>query len=264
MRNLALMWVLAACLLGCGGRENKNIFQPDVSSNPDSIAMVFVNGGSFPRMGVAGLGIRWTIGGARDFYMGKYEVTQGLWKAVMGGTPSEFAWDNNLPVERVSCEEAIDFIGRLNAKTGKKYRLPTVEEWEYTFRCGDTTKEYMLSYSNDDENIGGKPYPVGMKQPNEWGIYDINGNVIEWTVDPDVYWDIAFPVLSDGAWDYSRLCDTGRRISSNFILGDIDYKHPKENGYERMGFRLAHDSPITKPAWMYFSKVENPIKEKQK
>jgi formylglycine-generating enzyme required for sulfatase activity len=168
-----------------------------------------------------------------------------------------------LPVERVSCEEAIDFIGRLNAKTGKKYRLPTVEEWEYTFRCGNTTKEYMLSYSNDDENIGGKPYPVGMKQPNEWGIYDIDGNVIEWTIDPDDYVDMSYPVWSDGAWAYSRQCDTAR-FSLNFMFSYIDYKRLKESGYERMGFRLAHDSPITKPAWMYFSKVENPIKERRK
>jgi len=232
--------------MGCGGRENKKDFQPDVSSNPDSIAMVFIEGGSFPREGTSGWGnSHWVTVGAHEFYIGKYEVTQGLWKAVMGDAPSEFALDNNLPVERVRCEEAIDFIGRLNAKTGKKYRLPTLNEWEYAFRCGNTTKEYMYSYSNDDEDTGSKPYPVGMKQPNELGIYDIDGNVIEWVIDSDTYFDMFFPAHSDGGWAYCRLCDDYYGYSSiSIIMSHRDYKRPKENGYERMGFRLAHDSPI--------------------
>lgn len=119
------------------------------------------------------------------FYICKYEVTQALWKEVMGENPSEMQGDE-LPVEQVSWNDCQVFIGKLNKLTGKHYRLPTVAEWVYAYRGGKYSKGYQYSGSDDiDEvawyadNSDGKSHPVGQKQPNELGLYDMSGNVWE-------------------------------------------------------------------------------------
>jgi len=126
-----------------------------------------------------------------DFNIGIYEVTQAQWKAVMGNdhNPSYFK-GNNLPVERVSWNDTKEFIERLNAATGKQYRLPTEAEWEYAARGGVKSQGYKYAGSNNindvawyDENSGRTTQPVGSKSPNELGIYDMSGNVREWCAD---------------------------------------------------------------------------------
>jgi formylglycine-generating enzyme required for sulfatase activity len=126
-----------------------------------------------------------------DFYICKTEVTQSLWQAVMDNNPSYFKGDG-LPVERVSWDDAQDFIKKLNHLTGKNYRLPTEAEWEYAAGCGaiDRTKYAGTSNESNLENYAwyssnsdSKTQPVGQKQPNGLGLYDMSGNVLEWCSD---------------------------------------------------------------------------------
>ena len=181
--------------------------------NPDGIEMVFVEGGTF-MMGCTSEQEDDCSKNEKpahlvtvsDFYMGKYEVTQVQWNAIMGKNPSNFKGDN-LPVEQISWNDVQEFILKLNAQTGKNYRLPTEAEWEFAARGGNSSKSFKYSGSNTagnvawyednagdkifyDKKIGNKKlrnnnktHPVGTKSSNELGIYDMNGNVEEWCID---------------------------------------------------------------------------------
>ena len=122
----------------------------------------------------------------KAFRIGVTEVTQEQWREIMGTAPSYFKGDE-LPVERVTWQDADEFCRRLSAKENKRYRLPSQAEWEYACRAGTTT----TYHTGKDEkalgeagwyrrNGGNRSHPVGKKKSNPWGLYDMHGNVSEW------------------------------------------------------------------------------------
>ena len=125
-----------------------------------------------------------------DYYIGETEVTQELWEAVMGYNPSEFQYNNQLPVEFISWDDCRSFIRELNNITGKEFRIPTEAEWEYAARGGQDNQRTTFAGNNSiasvgwyKENSGETTHPVKMKAPNSLGIYDMSGNLWEWCQD---------------------------------------------------------------------------------
>ncbi len=151
----------------------------------------------------------------QEFYIGKYQVTQGQWQAVMGNNPSHFKNGDDYPVEQVSWDDCHEFLDKLNQKVGKLYRLPSEAEWEYACRAGNTSRYHFgndvsqltrycwCANNSGDENLDSgeiwrtdqdnyrerilknncRTHTVGKKRPNQFGLHDIHGNVWEWCED---------------------------------------------------------------------------------
>ncbi|WP_455949669.1 formylglycine-generating enzyme family protein, partial [Odoribacter laneus] len=181
-----------------------------------------------------------------DYYMGKYEVRQSEWEAVMGNNPSYFKGDD-LPVENVSWEDCHEFIGRLNALTGLSFKLPTEAQWEYAARGGNLSKGYKYSGSNNlgevgwyGSNSGTYTHRLGEKQPNELGLYDMSGNVWEWCED----WSGGYIVTSQrdplGAASGSNRVDRGGSWGNEARYCRVSYRDSGTPGdrYGNLGFRL--------------------------
>jgi formylglycine-generating enzyme required for sulfatase activity len=201
--------------------------------DPLNHEMVFVEGGTF-QMALNSKMVDEPVHVVKlsSFNIGKYEVTQAQWTAVMGNNPSSFSGCENCPVENVSWNDAQQYISKLNSQTGKNYRLPTEAEWEYAAKGGKSSKGYTYSGSNDlnsvawnTENSGTKTHAVGGKQANELGVYDMTGNVWEWCSDwygtynsysetnPTGASSGQFRVLRGGCWgDCANLCRPAARI----------------------------------------------------
>lgn len=183
-----------------------------------------------------------------EYMIGQTEVTQGMWKAIMGEYPKYYLGDDNFPVVGVSWQECNQFISRLNEMTGGVYRLPTEAEWEYAARGGNISHGFKYSGSNNvnnvacyvDNSFSDIPNLVKSKAPNELGIYDMSGNVAEWCSDWFEEYSSDYQVNpigpSSGEWKIIR----GGAFSSIARLcrvSDRDYR-PSDYAPNYSGFRL--------------------------
>ncbi|WP_019613902.1 SUMF1/EgtB/PvdO family nonheme iron enzyme [Psychromonas ossibalaenae] len=194
-----------------------------------------------------------------DFYMGKYEVTQAQWLAVMGSNPSSFT-GNSRPVENVSWNDAQNFIRKLNQKSGRKYRLPTEAEWEYAARSGGKKEKYAGSSSAEkgawySDNSGQKTHFVGQKSANGLGLYDMSGNVWEWCVDgfsESFYSQSPRNNPQGPAADSDRVSRGGSWISDQHGVRTARRNiNKRDHQSNSIGFRLVHpadQSEDNKPA----------------
>jgi formylglycine-generating enzyme len=252
MKNLVLPLALLSFLLVFSCSKDKD---PEPDPDLAFYNMTLVKGGSFIMGCTSEQGDDCYAGEKpahtvtlSDFYIGQYEVTQKMWTDIMGENPSHFAGCDQCPVEKVSWEDIQAFLVKLNAKTGKNFRLPTEAEWEYAARGG--AQSGYTRYSGSDElglaawyirNSDGKTHPVGDRKANELGLYDMSGNVMEWCQNwsgpylPSAQTDPQGPdvgvyrVLRGGAWSSeARFCRTAFRFS-----GTPTYR------YYFGGFRLA-------------------------
>jgi formylglycine-generating enzyme required for sulfatase activity len=240
-----------ACHLGCDQRNARQSGEParQVAFLVPITNMVLIKAGSFVRQ-------KQLITITRDFWLGAYEITQGEYQAITGKNPSNFRGDFKRPVERVRHHEALDYCAAITRRendagrlpTGLVYRLPTEAEWEYACRAGATN---LFSFGDDGaiadqyawtlENSDATTHPVGLKGPNPWGLYDIHGNVWEWTLD----WFADYPagdlkdpigpaqgtykVFRGGSWNHAV---EFARSRNRFMMSPT-------NGINFVGFRLA-------------------------
>ena len=182
-----------------------------------------------------------------DYYIGKYEVTQALWQAVMGNNPSYFKGDN-LPVEQVSWDDCQEFISKLNGITGRTFRLPTEAEWEYAARGGKKSKGYRFSGSKDPyevawyiSNSENKSHPIGSRQANELNIYDMSGNVSEWCQDTYSKYEKTSQINPIGASnELNRVIRGGSWIANSWHCHSSDRGAQSPDwSHSSLGFRLA-------------------------
>ncbi|KAB2824804.1 formylglycine-generating enzyme family protein [Aliivibrio finisterrensis] len=191
-----------------------------------------------------------------DFYISKFEVTQELFESVMGSSLSYFQ-SPDIPVNNLSWQQANYFIEKLNQLTGETYRLPTEAEWEYAARGGNLSQNYTYSGSNniDDvawftDNANNQAHPVGMKQPNELGLYDMTGNVGEFV--SDAYDDTFYRFSPTDNPNNAR--DEASGLAHKSVRGSsFSYKANESENYRRdfasqsiimadMGLRLVRDA----------------------
>ena len=214
MRKI-LLPLLSACAIGAQAASFR-----DCSNCPE---MVAVPAGNFV-MGIdgrAGLEPAHKVDLAA-FAIGKFEITQGEWKALMGSNPSKFAdCGDACPVERVTWNEAQEFVKRLSAKTGKRYALPSEAQWEYACRAGLATD---WCGGNDVDKVAwagdefGSTHAVGQKQANAWGIYDMSGNVWEWTQDC-AHADYKGAPADGSAWEANSECQSRMLRGGSWLSG---------------------------------------------
>jgi len=179
------------------------------------------------------------------FWMGKYEVTQGQWKAVMYDNPAYFKKGDNYPVEQVNWGDTQDFIAALSERSGNHFRLPTEAEWEYACKAGTPGQRYGelidIAWFNVNSNI--VTHPVGQKKPNAWGLHDMLGNVWEWCQD---WYDGRYYAASPSKNPRGASSDSNRVYRGGSWLHDARHVRAAYRGNlapslgdDDLGFRLA-------------------------
>ena len=214
--------------------------EPEVPSNPT--VTFTVNGVTFTMIEVEGNG-----NDISDYYIGETEVTQALWQAVMGSNPSKFSGNPQRPVEMVSKNNCEEFITKLYNHTGEYFRLPTGSEWKYAAKGGNKSQGYKYSGSNTvgdvawyTKNSSNETHDVKTKSPNELGIYDMSGNVAEWTSSHNGYmyhfYGGAFSHSADDCkvehssfnYDYIKANDIGFRLCLSTIINPGQPEEPEQ------------------------------------
>ena len=210
-----------------------------------NLELVEVPAGDFMRQGV-------NIHFRKPFYIGRLEVTQEQWTAVMGRNPSEFQGDGRLPVERVSWEECLAFCTNVSRVAGRRVRLPSEAEWEYACRAGDKSDQFREAPVDEQKNrpeqieiekarAARRTYRAGLDRPNAWGLHDMIGNVYEWC--QDAWHETYFDAPNDGsAWTNAVFYN-----EINFRVcrgGDYSERHDANRyvGRELLGLRVAADA----------------------
>lgn len=180
------------------------------------------------------------------FYMGKYEVTQALWEAVMGSNPS-YNEGKNLPVEKVTWEDCQLFLQKLNALVGQNFKLPTEAQWEFAARGGNFSKGYEYCGSNlsgeigwNAANSGGETHPVGLMLANELGLHDMSGNVMEWCSDYYGHYPSEPQTNPTGAVSGATRVVRGGCWHNDPMFGKVDYRSqvPQGSRSSNLGFRI--------------------------
>lgn len=231
--------ILSAALLAAAGAQ---------AQSPVAIDLVRVAGGCFQMGNEVGEKHERPVHRVclKDFQIGRTEVTQGQWKAVMGSNPSRFAGDDKAPVEMVSWNEAQEFIRRLNAGGGPAWRLPTETEWEYACRSGGKDETWPGGVSGaaeveqiawyDKDAAGNMTHAVATKKPNGLGLHDMAGNVWEWT-------QTAFVTPYGGDRPESKLVIRGGSWDGklNYVRCGIRNRYEPERRDSRIGLRVARD-----------------------
>jgi len=269
MKSMKKLMIVFALLLAAAC----TLFAQQTQGN----AMVLVEGGTF-QMGEGVVGGFFGKGPVHtvvinSFYMSRYEVTQREWREMIGSTPSHFTGDN-LPVENVSWSQAVAYCNLRSIKEGltqvyrgldkpdsitcnwnaNGYRLPTEAEWEYAARGGRNQNLYAYSGSNDvdavawhETNSGGRTQPVGQKQPNALGLYDMCGNVWEWCwnwFDKNYY--ASSPVNNPRGWDPQGALYQSRVVRGgcwSYVLGVTSRgARPPAHRENIIGFRVVRNA----------------------
>jgi formylglycine-generating enzyme required for sulfatase activity len=196
-----------------------------------------------------------------SFYMGRYEITQRQWSAVMGTNPSAHVGPD-LPVELVSWHEAMEFCERVSRQSGRVYRLPTEAEWEYACRSGSDTAysfgDVITQRLVNDAGHGAAAHAGSYREvtttvgllgvANAFGLYDMHGNVFEWCLDP---WHESYEqapedgrVWLHGDPSYRVLRGGGWRWVDSYSRSAYRRRFPPANGANDLGFRVVSDGPV--------------------
>ena len=265
-KNPVLKYILVAILLiaAVGNwcwKSNPKISENATAVNSDPVMTTGATGNINEPDMVTVQGGRFAMGGNENnnekpihnvtlssFKIAKYETTLAQWQKVMGSNPSGRKDCMDCPVTAVGWDDIQTFIQKLNTLSGKNYRLPTEAEWEYAARGGTKSKKFEYAGSNDVNavawtfaNSGSITHPVGQKEANELGLYDMSGNVWEWCNDwyDENYYDKSPEDNPKGPATGPHRVFRGGNLASEPAKSRVAYRNPFQLGYGTMGFRLA-------------------------
>jgi formylglycine-generating enzyme required for sulfatase activity len=253
MRNKkGILGCLAVIFTVCGMRTRIAFAQDSRFTSSDTLQMEFVRVlpgqfmmGCFPESSACAAPERPArrVQITKAFEIGRYEVTQAQWQAMMGSNPSHFKGDD-LPVEQVGWNDAQEFLKRLNARDdGFEYRLPTEAEWEFAARASasDSTTDRLQEVAWYDANTGHQTHRVGQKQPNAWGLHDVLGNVSEWVQD---FFDLTYYSTGPSTDPTGPATGTTHVIRGGSWAGPAEqarvsyrFQMPPSSGTATIGFR---------------------------